>query len=181
MGAFWDTQSQFVFSQVIDYQSLQKKTDGCGVENYTTKSYFSSSFRFHPASCHSLGRDVVSRATGSLSKILVPSEVHVDAALNKDNLLYFHKILQINKLHRRNQNWPVPGCAKNYPLIPKIRTLCVTEHEEPDVTYPSELRPQCLDLGVEWFRGGICEPGCGSRRSPVLLRTLNLKQHWNRV
>ena len=73
---------------------------------------FSSSFRFHPTSCHSLGRDVVSRVTGNLSKILVPSEVYVDAALNKDNSLYFHKILQINKLHRCNQNWPVPGCAK---------------------------------------------------------------------
>ena len=24
-----------------------------------------------------------------------------------------------------------------------------SEHEEPDVTYPSELGPQCLDLGVE--------------------------------
>ena len=31
-------------------------------------------------------------------KILVPSEAHVDAALNKDNLPYSHKTLQINKI-----------------------------------------------------------------------------------
>lgn len=37
-------------------------------------------------------------------KIFVPDESHADAALNKDNSLYFHKILQINKLHRCNQN-----------------------------------------------------------------------------
>ena len=47
---------------------------------------------------------IYKRITGNLSKILVPSEVHVDAALNKDNLLHPHKILQINKLHRYNQN-----------------------------------------------------------------------------
>jgi len=36
---------------------------------------------FHPFSYHSFGGDVVSQPTGNTSKILVPSEVHVDAAL----------------------------------------------------------------------------------------------------
>ena len=62
------------------------------MENDTTNSYFFLLIplpsHFHPTSCHSLGRDVVSRVTGNLSKILVPSEVYVDAALNKDNLLH---------------------------------------------------------------------------------------------
>jgi len=42
----------------------------------------------------------------------IPSEVHVDAARNKDNLLYFYKALQHNELCRCSQNWSVPGFAK---------------------------------------------------------------------
>ena len=35
-------------------------------------------------------------------KILVHGDVHMDAARNKDNLLYFCKILRINELHGCN-------------------------------------------------------------------------------
>lgn len=46
------------------------------LENDTTKSYF-----FSPHSA------------------FIPREVHVDAVRNKDNLLYFHKLLQHNELY----------------------------------------------------------------------------------
>ena len=72
-------------------------------------------------------RDVVSRAIGNLLKILVPSEVHVDAARNKDDLSHPHKTLQHYQLHRCVmiglfpilQNYPL---VKNYPLAPVFLT-----------------------------------------------------------
>ena len=72
-------------------------------------------------------RDVVSRAIGNLLKILVPSEVQVDAARYKDNLLCFRKYCKsINCVDITEvglfpvlQNYPL---VKNYPLAPVFLT-----------------------------------------------------------
>ena len=78
----------------------------------------SASIRFHPFSRHTFGGDVVSQPTENetvacknsvkqgtprLNRIACNwGDVHVDAARNEDNLLYFCKILRINELHGCN-------------------------------------------------------------------------------
>ena len=133
-----------------------EKKAGCGVENETTKSYFSSSSHFHPFSSHSFGGDVVSRATGSGIMVRKNS---VEPGTPRPNRIAY-KQLYISALPEIHQKFLFPAkstwmpfwtriiyyilikyyksinyidvtkidlfpIVQNYPLIPKIRTLCV--------------------------------------------------------